>query len=272
MRRSGAGKRESRRKWRFDPEGIKRLFRDLGSCLLKAFVVASAVVIISLSFVFLYHYILESPYMKLRVVEVTGVDDKIRMELICLAGLSPDLSLLEMNLKRLKAKMERHPWVRSVTIERRFPRSLVVKAEKEVPCAMVVMDGIYYVNVMGEVFKTVEEGDDVDFPVITGLSNNSSEAREQLAEAGHLVRMLEGRKDPACLKDLSEIHLNRDGGLSIYFSDLSAEIKLVPTDLEEKLEGLKKVTDRLVGTGKIDQVNGIDLDYRDGAVISFKNG
>ena len=60
--------------------------------------------------------------------------------------------------------------------------------------------------------------------------------------------------------------------VSLYFSHLAAEINMRCEDLPGKMAGLRKVTKHLRKTHQIHHVTGIDLDPRDGAVVSFKKG
>jgi len=243
----------------------------IGSGFLKIFLLFSVVTLISVGFVSLYHYLIASPYMKLQQVKVEGVDGKVRNELIQICGLHSDLSLLALNLNELREKMQKHPWVRSINLERLFPDTLIVKAEKETAWALVVMDKIYYMNPWGEVFKEVEDSEKMDLPVITGVSKQGPEIRKQLKKASRLMKLLEPEQGLWSLNELSEIHMNEYGGMSLYFNRISAEIKLACEDLKEKIEGLKKVTKHLAQTGRINQVIGIDLNQVDGAVVSFKS-
>ncbi len=243
----------------------------VGTGFLRIFLLFAVVTLISVGFVSLYHYLIASPYMKLEQVKVEGVDEKVRRELIQICGLHSDLSLLALNLNALQEKMKKHPWVRSINLERLFPNTLIVKAEKETAWALVVMDKIYYMNPWGEVFKEVEDSETMDLPVITGVSKQGSEIRKQLEKVTHLMKLLESEQGMWSLNELSEIHMNEYGGMSIYFNRISAEIKLACEDLTEKIEGLKKVTKHLAQTGRINQVIGIDLNQVDGAVVSFKS-
>ena len=159
----------------------------VGTGFLRIFLVFAIVALISVGFVSLYHYLIASPYMKLQQVKVEGVDRKFRHELIQASGLHSDLSLLAINLNSLKEKLKKHPWVRSVNLERRFPHTLFIQAEKETPWALVVLDKIYYMNRWGEVFKEVGDSEDMDFPVITGVSKQGSEISKQLEEAACIM-------------------------------------------------------------------------------------
>jgi cell division septal protein FtsQ len=167
--------------------------------------------------------------------------------------------------------MEDHPWISSVRLERQFPHTLVVHAEKNIPLAIVVLDGNYLMNQHCQVFKRINESDKVDFPVITGVCGRGQKAHSQLNRAARAIRILASQERPWSLEGLSEIHVN-DEGLSLYFKHLAASIHVVSDDLEYKMKGLKKVTKHLRKEGRIHLVTGIDLNSIDGAVVSFKTG
>ena len=248
-----------------------RLFM-IGSGILKGFLFLSLITVVSISFLSLYHYLLTSPYMRLEQVEMTGVGPEMREQLIQMCGLDADQGLLSLHLYELKRKMEAHPWVRTVKLERRFPHTLVVEAEKQAPAALAQIDGFYYVNRWGEIFMKVAESDDMDFPVITGLSTDSAQVQNELRQAVHVVRVLETQEGPWSASQLSEIHLGKNGDMSLYFNHVKAEITLVWNELGEKMNVLKRVAEHLNQSGNIARVTRIDLNCMDGAVVSFKNG
>lgn len=236
-------------------------------CTLFFFIIAGT----SLALMYGYHCLLTSSYISLEKVEVTGVDQDIRNDLIDRCSLNSDMNLLALNLNDLKRKMEEHPWIRSVRLERHFPHTLLVHAEKNTPLAIVVLDEIYLMNQHCEVFKQINASDKIDFPVITGVCGRGRKAHWQLHRAAQAIRILESQKKPWSLEELSEIHIN-DEGLSLYFKHLAASINVVSDDLEYKMRGLKKVTKHLQKEGRIHLVTGIDLNSVDGAVVSFKKG
>jgi cell division septal protein FtsQ len=240
--------------------------------LVKMLFILTSVAVISLSFLLVYHYLLRSSHFKLQEVKVVGVDEKIRHEVITMCNLSSDLSLLALNLNRLKEKMETHPWVRTVKLERRFPHTLVIHAEKQRPYALLVMKALFYVNRRGEIFKQVNPSDDMDYPVITGSFTKGSKSRDKLIRAIRVLKALEKEKGLWSLSELSEIHVSPVRGISLYFSHLAAEIKLSGQKLDRQVAGLKKVAKHLSQTGRIHRVKGIDLSYPREAVVSFRKG
>ncbi|MFO7600257.1 MAG: FtsQ-type POTRA domain-containing protein [Candidatus Desulfacyla sp.] len=244
----------------------------IGSGILKGFLFLVVITVVSICFLSLYHYLLTSPYMRLEQVEMTGADPGMRDELIRMCGLDEGQGLLSLHLYELKRKMEAHPWIRTVKVERRFPHTLVVEVEKQAATALARMDDFYYVNRWGEIFKKVSESDDMDLPVITGLSTDNMDIREELRQAIHVVKVLEPEEDPWSVSELSEIHVRKDGAMSLYFNHVRAEITFVWDELADKMDGLRKVAEHLNQSGKIDLVTRINLNYVDGAVVSFENG
>jgi cell division protein FtsQ len=250
---------------------VFRLVRLIMPVLLKCTLLMVIVAGISLVLMYGYHVTRSSPFIMLETVEIDGVDAEIKNQLIETCGFEPGQTLLSLNLKTIKQKMEEHPWIRSVELSRRFPHTLLVHAEKQQPMALASVNGLHYVNQQCEIFKEVGESDNVDFPVITGISKEGMDLKHQLDRAAEVIHALGSQKEPWSLKNLSEINVANEN-ISLYFSHFPAEIIAASDSLAQKLDGLKKVTRHLEETGRIHLVTGIDLNPLDSAVVAFKKG
>ncbi len=268
LNKQSVKKRKQKRKIRYPAFGI---IRQTGPVFFKCFVVFSIIAVTSLSLMYCYHRLLTSPYMRLENVDVNGVEQDIRNDLINMCGLNADINLLALNMKDLKQKIEEHPWIRKIKLERKFPNTLIVDAEKQIPSALVVMDKIYYMNQHNEIFKQINDSDPIDFPVITGVSGKNRKSNWQLHRAGCAIKILKSQKKPWSLKELSEIHV-MDEDIYLYFKHFPAGINVTSDKLEYKIHGLRKVTKYLKKEGKAHKVTGIDLNSEDGVVVSFKKG
>jgi len=226
-------------------------------------------VLVSLVFLYLYKYLISSPYIKLKEIQITGVDDGIKRELIKMSGLNDDLCLLTINPNEIKAKMERHPWIRSVELEKRFPHTLIIKAEKQSPSALVAFDKLFYMNRWGKVFKELEKGDDMDYPVITGISKAQDDVNEKLTLAAGILDLFASETGVWAVSDISEIHVNDGGDALIYSTSSHFVVRMGGENLEEEKSKLKQLVKYLQNTGGIDTVKVIDMNYHDGAVVSF---
>ena len=248
-----------------------RVTRFLFSYSFKFSCLLAGLVLISLLFLYLYENLLSSPYVRLERVIVDGVDGKLRHALMKMSELKPDTSLLSVRLDELKQRMEKHPWIRSVNLEKRFPHTLVIKAEKEKPYAIVVMGNLHYMNRWGNIFRRVDKTASMDFPLVTGISKSGSDRKKQLQLAASVLRVLEAEKGSLSLAQLSEVHVEKTGHISLYFLSLPAVIELEGIQLKRKLDDLKRLVEHLKRSGRIQMVKRINLNYREGAVVSYKN-
>jgi len=251
---------------------VRKAFSVAGSCLFKISCLMVLVVTVSLLFVYLYDCLLKSPYFRLDQVTVTGLEEIEKGELLESAGLQGDLSLLSIDLNELKENLEKRPWIRRVHLEKRFFHALTIQVEKEKAWALVVADKIYYMNRWGEVFTEADETGDLDYPIITGIAKEEDDKNGQLMCAVEVLEILEKEKTPLSLDALSEVHVKKDGHVALYFSSLPLVIKIRGGELNNRINDLRKLVKHLKDTGRIWMVKGINMDYQDAAVVSFRKG
>ncbi len=220
--------------------------RPLGKRLGKAIQRASFLVFVScmfftasgamsLLFVALYQYLLVSPYFRLTEIVFEGADPELRKELVQMAGLDVDVSLLALDLPDIKQRMEIHPWVKCVELKRRFPSRLQVAVERRIPLALIGGASVYYVDHRGEIFKELEPGEDTSYPVITGLSEDRDARLRQISSALGLLRVL----NQASLggQKVAEINMRAGGQVSIFLEEIKVEIRSSIGGLSAKLKG-----------------------------------
>jgi cell division protein FtsQ len=272
-------KRRSVLKKQLVDKGKKRRFEDLlsilrtmGSWLFKGSLLVIALLGISFLLVSLYGYLLKSPYIKLEQVVITGADERLKSQLMEVAHLDFQASLLAINLKDVKSRLEKHPWIRSVDLEKHFPHTLMIKVEKEEPKAIVAMDKLYYLNPSSRLFKALDPGDERDFPVITGVSGKEEDKQKLLSMAMEVLRAFDHQKEPWSLKNLSEVNVRKDGDAILYFSHFPGSVKIRGSDMAARLDDLKKVVEHLNSVGRIHMVKTINLNYNEGAAVSFRKG
>jgi cell division protein FtsQ len=249
-----------------------KVFTFLFSCALKFSCLVIILAVVSVSFLALYEYLIRSPYIRLERAVVTGVDEGLKEELLEMAQLNFETSLLTVNMAEVKSKLEQHPWIRSIHVEKNFPHTLIIRAEREEPWAIVAGTSLHYMNRWGKVFKEVDEFEPVDLPVVTGIPSEGEGRDKPLNTAVLVLSTLEAEKGPWSLGHLSELHVRGDGSVLLYYSSLPVAIKARAVDLGRRMEDLKKVVEHLNRTGRIRMAKGINLEYADGAVVSFRKG
>ena len=265
-------RRASKRSGRKKLSNIWRTTYLLGSYGFKLSLLLAVVAGISFMFLSVYQYLLTSPHIRLERVVIKGVDGDLKRALLRMSRLSVDTSLLAINMDELRQRIERHPWIRSVSVEKRFPHTLIIRAEKEKPVAVVIMDGLHYMNREGKLFERVEQTGKIDYPIITGISARGSDSQMKFKLAAHVLKILQPEKGPLSLEELSEIHVRDKTSVSLYFLSIPAVIQADGGLLSKKMDELKRLVKHLKRTGHIHVVRAINLNYRDGVVVSLKEG
>ncbi|MBW1805377.1 MAG: FtsQ-type POTRA domain-containing protein [Deltaproteobacteria bacterium] len=271
-RKSVLNKQSVKRKQPKKVSKIWGMMRLVGSLSFKISIFLVGMVSISVLFLTLYQYLISSPHIRLEEVVFTDVDEDIKREIVEMARLNTDMSLLTINLHEIKERVERHPWIRSVEMEKRFPHTLIIQVEKEQPQALVALDKLAYMNRFGKIFKELGEMDETDYPVVTGVIKAGAGQDTQLRLAAQVLKLFESGKGAWSPEELAEIHVGENGELSLYSISIPAVIRINGRELDAKNGELKKIVKHLKKTGRIHTVKAIDMNYRNGAVVSFNKG
>lgn len=267
----GKGRKAPRRAGRGGGRWAGR-FKAVSGWVLRVATVGGVCLGASILFVSFYQYLLSSPHIRMEKVVFHGAPGEIQRDLMARAGLASGANLLALKLRDVRRKMETHPWVRRVALERQFPHTLLVRVEMHEPVAVVLLERLYYMNAHGELFKEVGKGEVVDYPVVTGVPKDRDARGRTLQEVAGILSALAGERNPAPAEKVSEIHVQERGGVSVYFEHLDVEVKLADGSVKDQIRALRKVIAHLETTGRLGHARVIDFNYGDGAVVSFERG
>ncbi|MDD2734299.1 MAG: FtsQ-type POTRA domain-containing protein [Desulfuromonadaceae bacterium] len=217
----------------------------------------------------IYRVVSKVTVFSLKSIEVSTAKHLTREEIIGLAGIEPGKDLLRMNLKRMGEHILQNPWVETVRINRYFPDTVsIIIAERE-PIAIVNMGFIYYLDKKGNVFKGLNKGDKLDYPVITGFSedelgNDPKGTKEALETTCYLLKILQ-EKGAFILADVSEIHYDRGYGFTLFTASGALPVKIGSGDFPAKIGRFARIyRDLLV---QLPSIHYIDLDYNDKIIV-----
>ena len=247
----------------------KRFFGQLGFGLIKIFLFFLGLGALSLAFISGYQFLSSSSYFRLNNIVVAGVSDDFREELIKISGIKEKENLLSIESSTIRKNIERHPWIKSVSLKKEFPHTLYIEAENEEAVAIVILETMSFMDKEGIVFKDIESNDSTDFPVVTGLSQGDEKNGAKLKRVASLLNAIHLCASPLLIKNLSEIHVEEDGAFIIYFKKLPFKVLFGRDDFERKIGSLIDIITHLRTTYRLDQARSIDLDYSDRAVVAF---
>ncbi len=201
-----------------------------------------------------WHALDRAGALRIRTVRFEGLVRSTADELLALSPVKPGDRLFSADVDAMEQALGRHPWVRQVDVQRRWPPSLTVKVTERTAAALVDLAGLYLVDDEANVFKRAAAGDGLDLPLVTGIARNDflqhpAAVEPLLAGALALARAWrEGGRD--AMAPLSEIHVDPGDGTTIYVGDEGAQVRLGSGDLPAKLSRLEKVLSALRAEGK----------------------
>ncbi len=132
-----------------------------------------------------YRWSLTSPYFRVRSVTVTGVSHLTRSVVKARLGLKSSDNLLAIDLDVLREKIESHPWVRSASLSRDLPDTLIVEVVERRPSAAVIPLGgkiRYIVDGEGVILGEVGAGPQ-RFPVLREIAPKRASRKLKIGQA-----------------------------------------------------------------------------------------
>lgn len=206
---------------------------------------------------------------RIKNIDVSSTERLTREEVLAIAGVEPGMDLLRMDLKSVGEQLSRNPWVETVNIQRYFPDRLFISIAEREPLAIVNMGYIYYLDAKGVVFKVLTQGDSLNYPVVTGFSEedmtgDQAGTKEALKETCELLKILQD-KGAFILADVSEIHYDKGFGFTLFTTSGGLPVKIGSGDFTPKVERFARIYRELMAQGLSLQY--IDLDYNDKIIV-----
>ncbi|MGE3537502.1 MAG: cell division protein FtsQ/DivIB [Candidatus Tectimicrobiota bacterium] len=84
-----------------------------------------------------YPLFINAPYFRVHTVDINGLATLSREDITYLLGITADTTLWHLDLPRLGARLEHHPYVKSVRLRREFPNTLRVTLQERRPYLVV---------------------------------------------------------------------------------------------------------------------------------------
>jgi len=210
------------------------------------------------------------PYFAVREVVVHGTrrlpPDAVRR----IAGVEPGISVWDVDHRVAEGRLLEDPWVRWANVRRQLPHRVVIRVREERPAAILAMDGtakepsLWYVAAPARVVAPVGEGDQRDFPYLTGLTREDVDGGaafgpQAIRQALRLVRAA-ARRGP-----VSEVHVDRRRGLTLLPVEPAVPVEIGWGRYAEKLARLPPVLAQW--TGRETDLAGISVLFRDEVIV-----
>ena len=215
-------------------------------------------------------YLYTSPTFAIERFTFEGVRHASPEALTRLSGIALGDNIFQADLAAATKAMSADPWVRRLSLEREYPRTVVVRVIEHEPAALADLGGLYYVDDAGKPFKKLAPGEEADFPVLRGVTREEYSAHEQEIEA--LLR--EGLDAVAAYREsgleqtapVSEVKVDRVDGMTFFCGKEAVAVKLGLRDYREKFSRLDQLFAELSRKGARAEVIRLDNRTRPGWV------
>jgi cell division protein FtsQ len=194
-------------------------------------------------------YLKTSPALAVRTIEVRGAERTQVGELLEASGLEEGMNVFSVSTGDAQKRLVGLPWVKKANVTRIVPDRIVLEVVEHQPVAVINLEGLYYVNRSGEVFKRVQPGEREDLPVLTGVSRTSfrdqpQRAREHIRESLRLIKTLQ---ELPCVKKrrVAEVHSDELMGPSVVLDPGALTVRLGNQDLLSRLSTLCQLMDAI---------------------------
>jgi len=257
--------KSNRRKQEKQPRDWKQLFH----CLLRIGIASGSGFLLASGALLTAQMLLESGYFGVNQIRV---EQQVRVsegDILDASDIKIGDSLFDLELHMIGRKIEEHPWIAKAEVERSFPNQVVIRVVERKARAIIDLDYLYYVDREGIVFKMLESGDMLDYPVITGIDrqyllDHPDQTQDSLNLALSLMDQLDQRQH-FNLDDVSEIHFDQQEGLIMHTRIGGVPVRMGKQDFYAKLDRLEAIYDEL--EPRLLALKYIDLNVTDRVIV-----
>lgn len=217
-------------------------------------------------------------------IEITGCAAVSKEKILDASGIVPhQTNLLTLNSKQIEARIAAVPWVARTEVKRSWPAKVQITIEENAPVALLhspAAEGsqLQYLDDNGSAFSSVNPGADIDFPVVTGLTEISDKQLKEkvLVEILTFLRKVRGNDPHLPAQSVSELHVTKSGEMVIYLVEYPFPIFFGNGNTKQKYSRLIQVLRALYkkqnGKELLSQIEYIQMDYLNDKVLVVESG
>lgn len=249
----------------------------------KLSLAVAAVMVVTGFFILVHDLVTQSDYFSARQLNIEGMQRLTREQVARQAGVHPGINILSANLTLARKRLLGHPWIAEAEVSREIPAGLHIAIKEHTALAAVDFGQKYLVNTRGEIFKAWDPSDPQNLPVISGLKlsdvaiygrseplqSHSDHPGSAPFQAVMRVLQLGGKKGSILPnRDVKQIHVDRQIGLTIHAFDLGRTINLGFSDYVGKYRMLSTLFSYVKRDRNISDFKRIDLNNLQRIVVN----
>lgn len=200
-------------------------------------------------------------------IEMDGNRRLSRSEVLEWAQLHDGMSVWDAAPSVVRARLQSHPWIERVHVQRDLPNRLMLRVQERRPVAIARLDQLYYVDRSARFLGPLQSDDSRDLTVITGLEPAATRpfATVGVHRALQLLRLCERI---SCFEGLSEIHIDRHRGATLFPLHMPVAIVVGWGGWREKLARSGRAI--AAWRGQATRLATVDVSFRDLVVVKLR--
>jgi cell division protein FtsQ len=213
------------------------------------------------------HWAQAHPYFAITKLEVDGNRRLTRHDVLEWIGVHEGTSVWAATPTDLQMRLEGHPWVAHASVQREFPRRLAIAMRERRPAAIVRFDVLNYVDRAGRVLGPLGDDDSRDFPLITGLEDDSAHGFVSIG-VHRALQFLRRCERHGCFDGVSEVHVSPQRGITVFPQHTPVAVVLGWGGWSEKLARSARVL--AAWEGQTARVAAVDVSFREVVVVKLR--
>ena len=194
-------------------------------------------------------FVRSSPSFAIKLVQVEGNSQLNDEEILAAAGVALGENIFKYKSEEIEARLEKHPALREVSVERVLPSRFTIRVEEYRPVALLSLDGLYLLSREGVAYRALDAAEGYDLPIISladpeSLLDERPLRQRLLFEAASIIDTID-RHGGELLSELMEIHIRQDHRFVLRFFDERMDVFLGRGDYPSKLGRLREVLGEL---------------------------
>jgi cell division protein FtsQ len=199
-------------------------------------------------------------------VRVYGAERVPQPELIQLAQISRGMSLLRIDVERVRRRLMQHPWIREAMVRRAYPNEVEIIVYERQPSAILEGDGGYLIDGEGYLLGRATSDERSRLPrLVVKLSHSPSPGQrltDPTLEAG--LRLLSQAHDSAFFREtvISQIDVMHPERFEIHTSQGKFILGPSLVDVEAKLDLFPAIDEAIRSSGRRVESVDVSLDHQ----------
>ena len=174
------------------------------------------------------HYVRTAPRFEVKQLTVSGLKHVRENEVLARAGVEIGSNVFEVDLDRLRFRVEEIQWVRHALVQRVLPDQIIIKVIEREPIGLGRIRGETYQFDIDSQLLEPDPLTTASFPVLDGLRTN--DPKGNLAKVAIYRRVVEDLGET----ELSQVHVSDSGEVSVVSSSDPLMISLGTVDFRNR--------------------------------------